>query len=61
MLNFRQRRREMGITQEELAKEIGVKRVAVSNWERSTILPTMNHLRKLAKFFDCKVKDFIDE
>lgn len=46
-----ERRRLQGITQQELAKELGVTAAAVSKWERDQSLPDVYTLAKLADLF----------
>lgn len=52
-------RREKGITQEELAKFIGVTKASVSKWETKLSLPDILLLPKLAAFFDVTVDSLI--
>lgn len=40
-----------GLSQEELAAEVGVSRQAVSNWERSESVPDTENLLRLADFY----------
>jgi HTH-type transcriptional regulator/antitoxin HipB len=46
------RRREAGLSQEELAMRLGVSRQAVSKWERSESSPDTNNLIALAKLYE---------
>ena len=41
-------RRSAGLSQAQLAAELGVQRSAVSHWEAQRGKPSMNHLRQLA-------------
>ncbi|MDG6348063.1 helix-turn-helix transcriptional regulator [Luteimonas sp. 8-5] len=41
-------RRSAGLSQAQMAAELGVQRSAVSHWEAQRGKPSMNHLRKLA-------------
>lgn len=41
------------ISQVALAKELGVTKQTVSNWENNNILPSVEMLRKLALHFSC--------
>ncbi len=43
-----------GLSQDELAKKLNVSRQAVSKWE-SGVLPDVNNLVKISKFFDCSI------
>lgn len=40
---------ESGLTQKQLAKEIGVTSPAVSKWEAGVLTPTMKHFLELMK------------
>lgn len=42
-----------GISQVELARDLGVSKQAVSNWENSNILPSVELLITIAKYFSC--------
>lgn len=46
-----QLRRERGLSQEELANEVGVSRQAVQKWESGAAQPTLDKLTALAKYF----------
>ncbi len=46
-------RKARSISQVELANQIGVSKQAVSNWENNNILPSIDILIKLSKFFAC--------
>ncbi|MBR4800908.1 MAG: helix-turn-helix transcriptional regulator [Clostridia bacterium] len=45
-------RKEAGLSQEQLAKEIGVTHRAVSFWEASINEPKASYIYQLAKFFN---------
>lgn len=47
------RRRDLGIDQETLAREVGVSRPLVSKWERDKSLPDVDQARKLAQTLQC--------
>lgn len=53
MLNekIRELRMAMNISQVELGNELGVSKQSVSNWENDNILPSVDMLVKIAKFF----------
>lgn len=53
MNRIKQLRNEKGLTQGELSKRIGINRVTLSNLESGTRYPTLDHLQRLSKFFDC--------
>lgn len=46
-----QLRKERGLSQEELANEVGVSRQAVQKWESGAAQPTLDKLTALAKYF----------
>lgn len=46
-----QMRRERGLSQEELANQVGVSRQAVQKWESGTSQPTLEKLTALARYF----------
>lgn len=49
------------ITQEELAKRVGVTRQAISKWERGEGLPDLYNIKLLAKSLDVSVDDLIQD
>jgi len=53
------RRKEAGLSQEELAMKLGVSRQAVSKWERSESSPDTNNLIALAKLYDVSLDDLL--
>lgn len=61
MLTIKQKRRELGLTQKQLAEKLGISPQNVSNWEHGKIFPSLYSFRLLAESFGCKVKDLIDE
>lgn len=46
--NIRQIRKEKGLTQEELARRIGVKRSVISKYENGSVEPSLKQLKKIA-------------
>lgn len=50
------KRTERGLTQEELAKEIGTKQSAISRLESGKYNPTLQFLAKIAKALDADLK-----
>ena len=50
-MNIKQLREQRDMTQEELAKRLGVKPPAVSKWERGMAYPSMNTVIKMAELF----------
>lgn len=50
-MNIRTLREQHGMTQEDLARKLGVKYPAVSKWERGMAYPSMNTVIKIAELF----------
>lgn len=57
---IKQMRKKKNMTQEELAKKIGVKRSVVSKYETGNVEPTVSQIRKIANALECSVYDLID-
>lgn len=53
--NIHIKRKETGITQEDLANRLGVSRQAVSDWERDVKKPETQNLINLAKLLDASL------
>jgi transcriptional regulator with XRE-family HTH domain len=53
------KRKEKGITQEELAEYIGVSKAAVSKWESGQSYPDISLLPELAAFFNVSVDELL--
>lgn len=53
------KRRERGLTQEELAAYLGVSKAAVSKWENGQSYPDITFLPQLASFFNVSVDELI--
>lgn len=49
---IRELRSSFNISQVELAKKLGVTKQCVSNWENDNILPSIDMLVKIVKFFN---------
>lgn len=52
---FSERRKQMQVTQEDVAQFVGVSRAAVSKWEKGLSYPDITLLPKLAMYFDVSV------
>lgn len=50
-----------GISQEELAKSLGVLPNSISRWETGTYKPKINELQKLADFFGISIGTFFPD
>lgn len=53
-------RTEKGISQQELAKQIGVSQKAIDYWERSVNEPKASYIIKLADFFEVSADYLLD-
>lgn len=53
------RRKELGMTQAELAEKMNVTDKAVSKWERDLSCPEISTLPKLAEIFDVSVDELM--
>ena len=51
------RRKYMGLTQEELAKRIGVSKSAIAKWETYGGIPDKDNLKKIAEVMKVSVDD----
>lgn len=54
------KRKEKGITQEELAAYIGVSKASVSKWETGQSYPDITFLPQLASYFNITVDELIN-
>lgn len=45
----RVRKEQLGLTQRELADELGLEAMTISRWERGDVTPRPQHLRELAR------------
>lgn len=48
----------VGISQEELAKELGITTNTISRWETTTYKPSIEDLEKLSRFFNVSILEF---
>lgn len=54
------KRREKGITQDELAEYIGVSKASVSKWETGLSYPDITFLPQLAAYFNISIDELMD-
>jgi len=56
---FLLKRRERGLTQDDIATALGVSGQTVSNWERGRSIPTLtiNQMKALCKILKCTLND----
>lgn len=59
--NFRAARKELKLTQEEVAKLIGIERSAVAHYENGTSLPHAGNLKKSARSLKYRSKNCSDK
>lgn len=57
---IRKLRNDFSISQVTLAKELGVTKQCVSNWENDNILPSIEMLIKIAKYFNVSTDYLLD-
>lgn len=60
-MNLRRERKERGLTQDELARGIGVSRVTVTEWETNTRYPTVDRIYDIAKFLEIPVSALVSD
>ena len=60
-MDIRKARKEAGLTQEDLAQEIGVNRATLSKYESGVISPTLDMLAKIAVALNRPVQDLLGE
>jgi len=54
------KRREKGVTQEELARHVGVSKASVSKWEKGVSFPDITHLPILAAYFGITIDELVN-
>ena len=55
---LRDRREQLGLTQEQAAEQIGVSRQTFLAWEREDRKPTVDAYRGIASFLDITIEEF---
>lgn len=58
-LRIREKRHEAGITQDALARAVGVTQAAVVQWENGSSFPKLVLIPRIAKVLGCTVNDLI--
>ncbi|WP_461198300.1 helix-turn-helix domain-containing protein [Enterococcus sp. N249-2] len=58
---IKEKRKQLGITQDELAKELKVSRSAISNWEIGRNYPDINTLIHLAQMYNMSLDGLFNE
>ena len=59
MERLKARRKELGLTQAELAERVGCTQKDIARWEAGTREPKLTALKNLARALECKVDDII--
>ena len=58
---LKEKRKEMKMTQSELAERVGVSRRQIIKWEKREVMPSPRHIEKLGKILELdKTKLIID-
>lgn len=60
-ISIRGKRLEAGLSQEQLALEIGVFQSTVSAWEQGKSKPQPKNLKKIAEACGCTVKEILED
>ncbi|MCX4354190.1 MAG: helix-turn-helix transcriptional regulator, partial [Lachnospiraceae bacterium] len=53
-------RKSNNYTQDDLAKELGISRQAVSKWETGMTIPDLEVLLKISKLYDITINDILE-
>lgn len=56
---IRYKRRQLGLTQKQLAKKVGVSVASVNYWECGIYYPSVMDLCDLADFFECTTDELL--
>lgn len=59
--NLQKLRKKHGLSQEQLAEELGVTRQSISKWESALSYPEMDKLVQLCKIFHCSMDELINQ
>lgn len=57
--NLKKYRQTRGLTQDDLAKELALKRHTIGDWETNRSEPSISDLKKLADYFYCSINDIL--
>ena len=55
------RRKQLGLSQNDLAKLLGVDQTAVHSWERGKAMPAAKRLPAIAKVLNCSVDELLQD
>ena len=53
-------RKSNNYTQDDLAKELGISRQAISKWETGATIPNLDVLLKISKLYDITINDILE-
>ncbi len=56
---LQERRKEKGLTQEQLAEHVGVARRTISRWETGSNMPDLDILIELSDFYDVDLRELL--
>ena len=59
-ITIREARKNAGVTQDELAREVGVTQGAVTQWETGRAAPSLPMFIKVAQALGCSLDDLVD-
>lgn len=59
--NLRNLRKARGLSQPELARQLGITKQAVSNWENNRIIPSASMLRRLSQILAVSMETILGE
>lgn len=59
--NLKAARKQLGLTQREVAEKLGVVESCYANWEQGRTEPNIEMLRNLGKLFDVSIDDLIND
>lgn len=59
MNKIKEYRERYELSQEELARRLGIDRSSVAKWESGCNTPTLNHLLELSKIFRCTIDELV--
>ena len=58
-MSFKEQRKRAGLTQMEVAKQLGITDSAVNQWETGKTTPNTKRLGELAKLYNCTVDELL--
>lgn len=61
MNNLKCLRNQLGLSQENIAREMNVSQQAVAKWENGESMPRSDKLPELAKILQCDISDLFEE